>query len=82
MKEKREEARLRRLARRYGLEMRKSRRRDPDYLDYGLYGVFDPETGGTMNPSLIGRYPYSWTLEEVREWLEVVTMPGLPGGGN
>ncbi len=36
------ENRLRRVAQRQGLELRKSRRRDPRAYDYGRYWVHDP----------------------------------------
>jgi hypothetical protein len=62
------ENRLRRAAERQGYRLIKSRRRDPYALDFGLYGVVDAETRGTVNPSL-GRSPHSWTLDEVEQWL-------------
>lgn len=40
------EDRLRRVARRRGLRLDKSRRRDPLALDYGTYQLVDIETGG------------------------------------
>jgi hypothetical protein len=38
------EQRLRRIARRQGLAIQKSRSRDPRSLDFGTYGIFDPYT--------------------------------------
>lgn len=38
------ENRLRRMAERQGLVMRKSRRRDPRAVDYGLYWLSDANT--------------------------------------
>ena len=42
--EKVRENRLRRMAERQGLALRKSRRRDPRALDYGVYYVADART--------------------------------------
>jgi hypothetical protein len=42
------ESRLRRAARRHGLTLVKSRRRDPRALDFGNYWVVDPQTGGLV----------------------------------
>jgi hypothetical protein len=40
--EKVREVRLRRMAERQGLELRKSRRRDPNALGYGCWMIVDP----------------------------------------
>jgi hypothetical protein len=71
------ENRMRREAIRYGLELGKSARRNPNAPDYGLYALFDPETGGTINPLLLGRYTCSWTLEDVEHYL-MSDVPGDP----
>ena len=63
-----EEARLRRMAHRQGFILSKSRRRDPNALDYGLYALLD-STGGAVHPHLIDRYVHSVDLDEVRDWL-------------
>lgn len=63
------EAHLRRKAASYGLQLIKSRSRNPDAMDYGLYAVIDPQTNGAMNPALIGRYTCSWTLDDVEHYL-------------
>ena len=65
-----EDARLRRVARRQGLVLQKSRRRDPRALDFGLYCIINPEHGGTIHADLAGHTVYALTLEEAREWLE------------
>jgi hypothetical protein len=39
--EKTRETRLRRMAERQGLVLRKSRRRDPRALDFGTFGLYD-----------------------------------------
>ena len=56
-------------ARQCGYELEKSQRRDPAAVDYGLYALCDPQTGGTVNPSLAGRYIHSWHLDDVESWL-------------
>ena len=69
MLDKAHENRLRRMADRQGLQLVKSRSRDPHALDYGLYGLVNLETGGTVNPMLLNRWRCSWTLDEVENWL-------------
>lgn len=65
-----QENRVRRVAQRRGLELRKSRRRDPQAVDYGLYSLIDVETGGAVNPALAQRFLCSWTLAECEAYLE------------
>ena len=65
-----EEARLRRMARRQGLILSKSRRRDPNALDYGLYALLDQSTGGTVHEYFAERYMYALDLDDVRVWLK------------
>ena len=73
------ENRLRRVADRRGLRLVKSGRRDPNALDYGLFALIDYETGGAVNPSLIGRYTCSWDLDQVEDYL---TEPERPEKGD
>ena len=68
--EKVRENRLRRMADRQGYRLSKSRRRDGDAIDFGLYALLDYETGGAVNPALAQRYVHSWTLDDVEEWLK------------
>jgi hypothetical protein len=68
-KTKAREARLRRLAHRQGLRLVKSRTRDPDAHDFGLYGIIDPETGGTIHPSLAEFWICALSLDAVEDWL-------------
>ena len=64
-----QENRLRRMANRQGYVLSKTRRRDPDAIDFGLYALIDPESGGTIHAQ--GPIsPYALTLEDVAEWLE------------
>ena len=67
---KTEENRLRRVADRQGYKLVKSRSRDTRAVDYGLYALIDYETGGAVNPAIANRWVCSWTLDEVRDWLE------------
>lgn len=57
------ENRLRRAAERQGLQLQKSRRRDPRAVDFGTYGLVDPATktlvAGDSNTG------YGLTLAEV-----------------
>lgn len=45
------ENRLRRAAERQGLRLEKSRRRDPNAIDYGRYALTDPTYGGAVHES-------------------------------
>lgn len=63
------ENRLRRMADRQGLRLSKSRSRDVNAIDYGLYALIDHETNGTVVPPIAGRWSHSMTLDEVEEWL-------------
>ena len=61
---KTEENRLRRIADRQGLKLRKSPRRDARAVDFGLYLLADVETGGAIHPH--GPIsPYNLTPEDV-----------------
>ena len=62
------ENRLRRKADRLGLRLSKSRRRDPDALDHGMYAILDIESGGTTHPMGVIS-PHCLTLDEVEELL-------------
>ena len=61
------ESGVRRLARREGYLVRKSRSRDPDAIGYGAFMLIDRDTGG----AILGGYPFQYTadLEEIREYL-------------
>ncbi len=63
------ENRLRRMAHRQGYQLAKSRSRDPRAVDFGLYALIDPETGGAVNQALANRWTHSWTIEEVERYL-------------
>ena len=67
---KAEEALLRRAARRQGLVLSKTRRRDPRALDYGLYALLREDTRFPINAALIDRFIHSLTLDDVRAYLE------------
>lgn len=64
--EKVHENRVRRMARRQGLELEKSRRRDPLALDYGRYALID-EAGAVVAGVEAGRH--AWALEDVERYL-------------
>lgn len=46
------EQRLRRMAKRQGFELRRSRRRDPYANDYGVYWLIDPKTSNPQGATL------------------------------
>ena len=63
------ENRLRRKAARLGLILQKSRRRDPDALDFGLYVLRDEVNGNPIHADIIGRFVHSLTLDDVEGYL-------------
>lgn len=69
MKEKTRENKLRRIADRRGYRLTRSRSRDPNAIDYGLYALIDIQTNGVVNPPIAQRWVHSWTLDEVEEYL-------------
>ena len=68
MNDKVRENRLRRMADRQGLILRKSRRFDPRAVDYGLYALLDARTGGLIHRDNVNSV-YALTLDEVEGWL-------------
>lgn len=65
--EKVREARLRRMAKRQGLLLVKSRRRDPLAVDYGRYVIEDPESKRAVAGELGSSH--AMTMAEVEDWL-------------
>lgn len=63
------ENRLRRVADRQGLTISRSRVRDPQAKDFGLYAVINVIKGTTVNPSLDNRWLHSWTLDEAEDYI-------------
>ena len=61
------ENRLRRAASRQGLNLTKSRRRDPRAYDYDRYMLVDAWTGKVVAGG--DPHPYTLSLDEVEEWL-------------
>jgi hypothetical protein len=62
------ENRLRRMADRQGLQLVKSRRRDPRAIDYGGYMLVDPRTNSVVaGAEGVGR-PH-WSLDDVERYL-------------
>ena len=68
--ERTRENRLRRAARRQGFVLRKSRRRDPEAYDYGLWMIVDPDGNTVVAGNQVTGTP-SMTLDEVEDWLWV-----------
>jgi len=65
-KEKSIEIRLRNtLKRRYGYNLKKSRRRDPYAPDYGQYWIIDPDGN-----HLVAGGEFGMSLEEVETWIK------------
>ncbi len=63
------ENRLRRIADRRGYRLVKSRSRDVNAIDHGLYALIDVETNGAVNPAIADRWVCSWTLAQVQDFL-------------
>ena len=62
------ENRLRRALDRRGLQLQKSRRRDPRAIDFGGYMIVDPAT----NTAVAGSAPiaFAMSLADVEAWLK------------
>lgn len=65
--EKVRENRIRRMAKRQGLYLEKSRRRDPKAVDYGGYMLIDEKSDTVVLGS--DGFPYQATLDDVEEYL-------------
>ena len=63
------ENRLRRMADRQGLKLRRSPRRDTRAIDYGQYALSFQETGGLVHPAG-GMTIYTLSLEDVEGYLD------------
>jgi hypothetical protein len=61
------EHRLRRMAERQGLELHKSRRRDPRALDYGRWKILDERGKPVAGTDHAGRA--AMTLDEIENYL-------------
>lgn len=62
------ENRVRRAAQRQGLAIQKSRRRDPQAVDYGGYMLIDPYTNFVLLGA--GVFAYSADLDDIEEFLK------------
>lgn len=71
--EKVRENRLRRKAGRQGLQLLKSRRRDPDAMDYGCYALADVSTNGAVFG--FGTFGFEASLDDIEAFLS-------PDGGD
>ena len=67
---KTEESRLRRVARRQGFFLSKTRRRDPRAVDHGLYALLAEDTRFPVHVGSAINTIFSLTLDDVREYLE------------
>lgn len=67
--EKIRENRLRAAARRQGLVLAKSRRRDPRSYDYGTYMLMDGRTGAIVAAGVEG-HAYGLSLDDVESVLQ------------
>lgn len=64
------ENRLRRKLDRMGYRLAKSRRRDPDAVDYGCYAITNPSNHVVWGA---GNGWFSLNLDEVEEWIAETT---------
>ena len=66
------EHRARRAVIRLGYSLQRSRRRNPDFPDHGLYRVIDP----FQNQIIVGAWPwdYSLDLDDVESWVAETTL--------
>lgn len=63
------ENKLRRIANREGLRLVKSRTRNPDALDFGLYALIDLQTNGLVSSATVDGRACSWDLDDVEDYL-------------
>lgn len=70
--EKVRENRFRRKLDRMGYRLAKSRRKDPDAIDYGLFAIIDLESSGTVHTSAPWGI-YTLTLDDVEAWIVELT---------
>jgi hypothetical protein len=73
--EKTRENRLRRVAERQGLQLAKSRRRDPRAIDFGGYML----SSSIKNFAVMGDQPFAFsaTLDDVEAYLDKGTRRGI-----
>ena len=62
------ENRLRRMAARQGLQLRKSRRRDPLARGFGTFMLVDPYINGMVAGD--HQMGYGWSLDDIEDWLK------------
>lgn len=74
MTDKVRENRLRRMAERRGLSLQKSKRRDPQAIDFGGYMLIDART----NTAILGSEPFAFSasIGDVEAWLSPDSTPG------
>ena len=63
------ENRLRRAASRQGLQLQKSRARDPRAIGFGTYQLVDPSTGAIVHADHVLQRGYGLDLADVEAWL-------------
>jgi hypothetical protein len=73
------ENRLRRMAARQGLELRKTKRRDPMALDYGRYRLVDIRTGAEA--TVPDGDEHGLTLDQAERWLTTARDERTTKGG-
>lgn len=61
------EQRARRVAERQGLQLQRSRRRDPNAIDFGRYRLIDPRLNAVVHGA--GNFDYELDLQGVVEFL-------------
>lgn len=77
MNEKVQENRVRRLAARQGLQLLKSRRRDPLAIDFGGYMLTDAASNAVVAGG--APLPYSMSLDDAEAWVTREARPLPPG---
>jgi hypothetical protein len=66
------ENRLRRKLARMGFQLTKSKRKDPDALDFGKYVIFEP---GTTWAVFGNKKRFDLSLDDVEAWIKQQTSP-------
>lgn len=68
--ERTREQRLRRMAERQGLALKKSPRRDPYALDFGTYILVDPDTNALVLGGPSGGFAHAPDLDDIEAYLK------------
>jgi hypothetical protein len=70
--EKTRENRLRRKLGRMGYRLARTRRKDPDAIDYGKYAIIDAQTNCTVAGTNKNCSWYEFDLDDTEKWIKTM----------